>query len=69
MKSADFDTSRAALGLNRREFCEALGLDIRTGRRYERGEVPVPRYIDLACWALRMRPRLEALVAGLKEGG
>ena len=69
VESVDFDGARSGLGLNRREFCEALGLDLRTGRRYANGSVSIPRYIELACWALKMRPRLEALVSGLKEGG
>ena len=68
MKSADFEVAREGLGLNRREFCEALGLDLRTGRRYSTGAVSIPRYIDLACWALVMRPRIEAVVAGLQNG-
>ncbi len=51
MNSADFDRVRGLLGLTRKGFAAALGLDIRTTRGYERG-VAVPRVVALACGAL-----------------
>ena len=52
MVSAEYDGLRETLGMTRKEFASALGLDLRTARRYERGEVAIPRYVALACAAV-----------------
>ena len=52
MDSGDYDRLRLALGMTRKAFAGALGLDIRTARRYEGGKVPIPRYVALACSAV-----------------
>lgn len=52
MVSADYDRVRGLLGLTRAGFADALGIDVRTARGYERGEVAIPRVVALACGAL-----------------
>ena len=60
MNSAEFEATRADLGLGRGEFADALGVDVRTARRYASGSVPVPRVVSLACQALRSEARERA---------
>lgn len=47
---------RFDLGWSQPEAARQLGMAMRTIRRYELGEWPVPRYIQLACWALIKAP-------------
>ena len=62
MTSGEFQKVREYLGMNNREFSDALGLHRGTSRGYALGAVPIPLTVELACWALVMRPRVARLV-------
>lgn len=47
---------RKALGWTQDEAARQIGLTRKSIQRYEWGEAPIPRYVQLACWALRRAP-------------
>lgn len=49
---------RVRLGMSQAAFAEALGISERMLRRYEHGEWPVPRVVQLAAAALPALPDL-----------
>lgn len=61
MSAAMFEEWRAALGWSQPEAARQLGRTERQIRRYGQGEGAVPRYIKLACWALRKAPKALSL--------
>lgn len=61
MDSSEFCLARSYLGLSKSGMAVALGMSRTTVRRYEAGDQEIPRVVELACWALTVRPRLEAL--------
>ncbi len=61
MSPTDFCKVETALGLNSPAMADALGIDVRRVRAFEDGTGEVPRVVELACWALTMRPRVGAV--------
>ena len=45
---------RQRMGYEHRECAHELGCTVREWRAWENGEVPIPRYIGLACAALAL---------------
>ena len=58
MSPTDFRKIETALGLNTPAMAEALGIDVRRVRAFEAGTNEVPQVVELACWALSMKPRV-----------
>lgn len=54
MTPADLSAWRTRLGLSRRAAAAQLGIGRQTLINYERGDSPIPRYIELACRALEI---------------
>lgn len=52
MNANDLKDARAAIGCSGAKLAAALGIDPRTLRRYELGELPVPRAVAIAVGAL-----------------
>ena len=52
MTPAQFTKRRNSLGLSQAQLAEALVMSVRQVSRYETGEHPVPKVIELAMWAL-----------------
>jgi len=52
---------RKRLGLSQAAAAKLMGISLRTYTRYERGEWPVPKLVELACEALTAR--------GVENGG
>jgi transcriptional regulator with XRE-family HTH domain len=46
---------RDRLGLTQTQAGEALGLSLRAIQHYEGGSRPIPRVVELACWAIEHR--------------
>ncbi len=58
MTSAGFNAAMVVLGLSTAGMAGALGVDVRRVRAYASGGRPVPLVVELATWALLMRPRV-----------
>lgn len=52
MTHTDFITWREHMGASKTQVSEWLGISERTLRKYELGDVPVPKVVTLACAAL-----------------
>ena len=52
MTPADLQQYRAKLGLSQAELSARLGLHTITVSKWERGVVPVPKWLHLALWAI-----------------
>lgn len=52
MTPADLAHWRDTIGISRAEACRRLGIAPNTWTAYEKGRVPVPRLVALACAAL-----------------
>lgn len=55
MTPVELRAAAAALGLSGRGLARALGVNEKTYRRWSKGEVPIPRTVELACEALARR--------------
>ena len=58
MTAADFAAIALALGLGNQGMADALGVNVRRVRAYATGGRPIPKVVELACWALMMQPRV-----------
>lgn len=61
MSAARFLRWRKGLGWNQTEAGRQLGMSMREIQRYEKGQKAIPRYLALACWALRKAPKALSL--------
>ena len=58
MRRRELLAARKALGLSQTAFGKALGLHQQTVHKYESGELPVPRAVELAVlWLLEHAPQ------------
>lgn len=55
MKPEEMKHRREGLGLSQSAFAEALGVDVMTVSRWERGVYPIPKHIALAVEAIELR--------------
>lgn len=55
MTADDLKSTAAALGLSGRGLARALDVNEKTYRRWIKGDVPIPRTVELACEALARR--------------
>ncbi len=59
MNAAYFAAIARALGLSNQGMADALGINVRRVRAYASGSRPIPKVVELACWARVMRPWVE----------
>jgi transcriptional regulator with XRE-family HTH domain len=55
-KPEDMKAWRLRLGLTQAQAGEALGVTLRAIQHYEGGTRPIPRVVELACWAVQHGP-------------
>jgi transcriptional regulator with XRE-family HTH domain len=57
MNAPEFAALRNALGMSRNKLADALGLNERSIRRYESGERPIPKTVQMALVAYARMPK------------
>jgi|DEB0MinimDraft_6_1074348.scaffolds.fasta_scaffold65997_4 DNA-binding transcriptional regulator YiaG len=70
----DIYDARTALGMTQKQFAGHVGVDMRTVRRWENGEVPIPKWMTrmllfMKCHDAAVKVAEAALDLGKKDAG
>jgi transcriptional regulator with XRE-family HTH domain len=67
MNAQAFKAWRTRLGHTQERTARLLGVSRRVVTGWEIGEIPIPKMVDLATWAIERRGYLEQQIAELDE--